>query len=120
MLLQKRIKIDTANISQGMYVIQLDCSWLTTPFVKRGFRISSEDEIVLLRKFCKFVYVDASQSAISEKDILKAHNDSGSIKDPFSRTQIRRRVPVSSGGGLRRFLTFFRRLPSNRQAGVVR
>jgi len=113
-LLQKRIKIDTANIAQGMYVAQLDCSWLTTPFIKRGFEISSEDEIDLLRKFCKHIYVDASQSTVSEKDILKAHRDSGMMADPFSRTQIRRIKTVSSGR-MRSFLAFMRRMSFRRQ-----
>jgi len=114
-LLQKRIKIDTANIAQGMYVAQLDCSWLTTPFIKRGFQISSEDEIGLLRKFCKHVYVDVSQSTVSETDILRAHNDSGSIGDPFSRSQVRRVKPASGKGGLRRFFTFFQRFSASHQ-----
>lgn len=113
-LQQKRIKIDTANIAQGMYVAQLDCSWLTTPFIKRGFRISSEDEIGLLRKFCKHVYVDVSQSAMPEQDILRAHHDSGSISDPFSRTQIRRRSPLP-GRGMRRFRAFMQRFLSGRR-----
>ncbi len=114
MLQQKRIKIDTANIVQGMYVAQLDCSWLTTPFIKRGFQIASEDEIGLLRKFCKHVYIDASQSTVSEKDILKAHHDSGSIEDPFSRSQIRRRVSIS-GKGMGRFRSFLQWILSARQ-----
>jgi len=114
-LLQKRIKIDTANIEQGMYVAQLDCSWLTTPFIKRGFRISSEDEIGLLRKFCKHVYVDASQSAVSEKDILKAHLDSGSISDPFSKTQIRRREPVR-GRSMQHLRAFMQRFSRGKTA----
>jgi len=113
-LQQKRIKIDTANIVQGMYVAQLDCSWLTTPFIKRGFQIASEDEIGLLRKFCKYVYIDASQSAVSEKDILNAHHDSGSLDDPFSRSQIRRRVSMS-GKGVGRFRTFLQWCSSRRQ-----
>lgn len=96
-MLQKRIKVDSANIVQGMYVAQLDRSWLETPFIKHGFQISSEDEIGLLRKFCKHVYVDVSQSATSERDILKAHHDSGTIDDPFSASQIRR-SRVASGG----------------------
>jgi hypothetical protein len=96
-LLQKRIKIDTANIMPGMYVAQLDCSWLTSPFIKRGFQVVTEDEIGLLRKFCKYVYVDASQSAVSENDILKAHHESGAIVDPFSQTQIRRRKSTPDG-----------------------
>ena len=97
-LQQRRIKVDTANIVQGMYVASLDCSWLTTPFVKRGFQISTNDEIELLRKFCKHVYVDASQSTVSEQDILNANRDSGSIDDPFSITQIRRKRPAGNNG----------------------
>lgn len=107
-LLQKRIKIDTANIAPGMYVAQLDCSWLTSPFIKRGFQIATEDEIGLLRKFCKYVYVDASQSAVSENDILKAHHESGTIVDPFSRTQVRRRKSTPDGR-LRTIRTFMQR-----------
>ena len=108
MLQQRRIRVDTANIVQGMYVAQLDCSWLTTPFVKRGFQIQSEDEIELLRKFCKHVYVDASQSAVSEQEILRANADSGEIDDPFSITQVRRRGRGKSAGkgGIRRLFGF--------------
>jgi len=113
-LLQKRVKIDTANIVQGMYVAQLDCSWLTTPFIKRGFQIVSEDEIGLLRKFCKHVYVDASQSTLSEQDILKAHQESASLDDPFSVTQIRRRPPAENSG-LQRFRSFMRRFAVRRK-----
>ena len=95
---QQRIKIDTANIAQGMYVAQLDCSWLTTPFIKRGFEVSSEDELGLLRKFCKHVYVDVTLSTVSEQAIMAAHHDSGTICDPFSRSQIRKREPKPAGG----------------------
>lgn len=114
-LQQKRIKIDTANIVQGMYVAQLDCSWLTTPFIKRGFEISSEDEVGLLRKFCKHVYVDASRSTVPEAEILKAHHDSGSLDDPFSRSQIRRREPKPEGG-MRKFRAFMKKLSLRNQA----
>lgn len=113
--MQKRIKVDTANIAQGMYVAQLDRSWLETPFIKRGFQIASEDEIGLLRKFCKHVYVDASQSTVSKQEILKAHQESGSIADPFSQTQVRRRV-TSPNRGVWRIRTFMRRFMFRRSA----
>ncbi len=114
-MLQKRIKVDTANIAEGMYVAQLDRSWLETPFIKRGFQISSADEIDLLRKFCKHIYVDVSQSTVPEKEILKAHQESGSITDPFSQTQIRRRAP-RQGKSMRRFRRFMQRFSSRRSA----
>lgn len=73
-----------------MFVAQLDCPWLVTPFIQRGFEVSDDNELELLRKFCKYVYVDASRSTVSEKDIKDAHKDSGSIADPFSQTGIQR------------------------------
>jgi HD-GYP domain-containing protein (c-di-GMP phosphodiesterase class II) len=114
-LQQKRIKIDTANIAQGMYVAQLDCSWLTTPFMKRGFEVSSDDELGLLRKFCKHVYVDVTRSSVSEQMIMSAHHDSGKICDPFSRSQIRKSEPKTADGK-GRFHAFFQRFSSGKKA----
>ena len=112
-LQQRRIKVDTANIVQGMYVAQLDCSWLTTPFVKRGFQIASDDEIELLRKFCKHVYVDVGQSTVSETQIMNANRDSGSLDDPFSITQIRHK-PGNVAQATGRFRRFVRKLTNGR------
>jgi HD-GYP domain-containing protein (c-di-GMP phosphodiesterase class II) len=79
---QKRIKVDIAFITQGMFVAQLDRSWLETPFVVRGFEIKEEHDIQLLRKFCKHVYVDTSRSSVPEKKILEAHGSV--VRDPFA------------------------------------
>jgi HD-GYP domain-containing protein (c-di-GMP phosphodiesterase class II) len=79
---QKRIKVDIAFITPGMFVAQLDRSWLETPFVTRGFEIKGEQEIHLLRKFCKHVYVDSSRSTVPEGQILEAHVSV--VKDPFA------------------------------------
>ena len=82
MLPQKRIKVDIAFITPGMFVAQLDRSWLETPFVSRGFEIKEEQEILLLRKFCKHVYVDSSRSSVPEGQILEAH--ASVVRDPFA------------------------------------
>jgi hypothetical protein len=79
---QKRIKVDIAFITPGMFIAQLDRSWLETPFVTRGFEISGEQEIQLLRKFCKHVYVDSSRSSVPEDQILEAHVSE--VRDPFA------------------------------------
>lgn len=88
---QKRIKIDIAFITPGMYVAQLDRSWLETPFAQRGFEIREEDQIQLLRKFCRHVYVDSSRSSVPERQILEAH--ASVIEDPFAQ-----RAPLRNGG----------------------
>ena len=67
----------------GMFVAQLDRSWLETPFIVRGFEISKENEIHLLRKFCKHVYVDLGLSLIPETEIVEVSAGANEFKDPF-------------------------------------
>jgi HD-GYP domain-containing protein (c-di-GMP phosphodiesterase class II) len=56
------VQIYAADLEPGMYVSALDRPWLETPFSVQGFRLESEDEVLRLQKYCKYVYVDASQS----------------------------------------------------------
>ena len=42
----------------GMYVVELDCSWLGTPFDFQGFELTSDDQIKSLKVYCKTVFVD--------------------------------------------------------------
>lgn len=44
----------------GMYVIELDCPWLDSPFLFQGFEITTEAEIVKLREHCNYVYIDTT------------------------------------------------------------
>lgn len=67
----KRQKIETANLEQGMYVAQLDRPWLETPFLFHGFEIQGDDELKLLRKFCRHVYIDVTRSRLPQERILR-------------------------------------------------
>ena len=109
-MLQKRIKVDTANIEMGMFVAQLDRSWLETPFIERGFVVSKLDEIALLRKFCTHVYIDVERSSLAEKKIWKAHHQSGAAGDPFTETFIKRRRELRSARQMHGFLGALRKL----------
>jgi len=73
----------------GMFVAQLDRSWLETPFIVRGFEISKDNEIELLRKFCKYVYVDLSRSSLPEAEIVEVSTSANEFKDPFVPAVIR-------------------------------
>ncbi|MDP2323178.1 MAG: HD-GYP domain-containing protein [Gammaproteobacteria bacterium] len=72
-MLQKRVKIDTADLECGMYVSQLDRPWLETPFLFQGFEIQDDKDLKLLRKTCKHVYVDATRGAAPREKVLHAH-----------------------------------------------
>jgi len=103
----------------GMFIAQLDRSWLETPFIERGFVVSKIDELALLRKFCTHVYVDVERSDLPEKQIWKAHSQSGSVTDPFTRTFIRKRRDQRSTRKVRGFLDVLRNLnPVRRAAGA--
>lgn len=80
-LSHKRIKVDIAFVLPGMYVAQLDRSWLESPFSAHGFKISSDNEMQLLRKFCKYIYVDVARSSVDQGKILDAH--ARKVSDPF-------------------------------------
>ena len=67
-----------------MFVAQLDRSWLETPFSSHGFEINDHEQIGLLRKFCKHVYVDTVRSSVPEAAILRAHESADADQDPFA------------------------------------
>lgn len=57
-----RNAVSTQDLRIGMFVADLDRSWLGTPFVLEGFLIKSPDDINTLRKYCQFVHIDHSRS----------------------------------------------------------
>ena len=50
-------KIPVQQLRLGMYVDELDCPWLETPFLFQGFPIHTQHELELLQKHCQNVYI---------------------------------------------------------------
>ncbi len=61
------IPIATDALQPGMYVAELDRSWLHSPFAGAGFAITGQEQIDELRQTCKYVYVDP---ALSEPSLM--------------------------------------------------
>ncbi|MFT6094470.1 MAG: HD-GYP domain-containing protein (c-di-GMP phosphodiesterase class II) [Pseudohongiellaceae bacterium] len=57
------VEIKTGDLLIGMFVYELDCSWAKTPFSPSGFHLKTADDIQMLTKFCKSVYIDISRGA---------------------------------------------------------
>ncbi len=55
-------KVEARELQIGMYVSELDRSWLETPFLFQGFKISSQGDINELARYCKFVLIDEDRS----------------------------------------------------------
>ena len=66
---QAEKKVSTLYLKQGMYISSLDRPWLDTPFLIQGFIIKSDDEILLLKKYCEHVYIDTDKGADTEQYI---------------------------------------------------
>ncbi len=62
----KKLMVESADLAIGMYVCELDRSWLDSPFLLQGFYIKDNDDIDTVRSICKHVFVDK----IIERDKL--------------------------------------------------
>ncbi len=59
---EKTLKISVSDLQPGMYVSELDRSWLETPYLFQDILISSRDDIDELARLCVYVYVDVKKS----------------------------------------------------------
>ncbi|BCG22104.1 metal-dependent phosphohydrolase [Pseudomonas tohonis] len=66
-----RIKVETAQLTIGMYVAELDRPWTDTNFLFQGFRIRQQQEIRLLQEVCNYVWVDARRSLGVQKQLTE-------------------------------------------------
>lgn len=62
---QKLIPVRSEALQPGLYVAELDRSWLHSSFPATGFLITSGTQVEQLRRLCRYVYVDPAQSEIS-------------------------------------------------------
>lgn len=59
---ERLVAVRCDQLQPGMYVAELDRSWLQTPFAGRGFLITAERQIKALQRACEYVYVDLERS----------------------------------------------------------
>jgi len=61
------LKLESKELALGMFVSELDRAWKDTPFPVGGFHLRNSDDIQLLGKMCKFVYIDINRGAVPRK-----------------------------------------------------
>lgn len=111
----KRQKVDVQDLVIGMYVAELDRPWLETPFLFQGFPIRSEDDIVELRRHCRYVHIDIEQSrglppGGGSPDTLAGaaqRRDTGQANPPVEGAQ--RRQQISFEGELQGAVQIYRK-----------
>ena len=59
-----RKPVAVADLQFGMYVAELDRPWTDTPFVFQGFVLQSPEQLEILKRYCKTVFVDCDRSEV--------------------------------------------------------
>jgi HD-GYP domain-containing protein (c-di-GMP phosphodiesterase class II) len=62
----KKVRVESADLSVGMFVCDLDRPWLDSPFLIQGFYIKDNLDVVTVSNVCDYVFVDK----IVERDQL--------------------------------------------------
>lgn len=79
------IPVHCEQLEHGMYVAELDRSWLHTPFEVRGFLITQDEQIDVLRRCCEYVYVDPNRcDSIAMLDLAALSEDAAEISTSHS------------------------------------
>ncbi|MFT5082437.1 MAG: HD-GYP domain-containing protein (c-di-GMP phosphodiesterase class II) [Lentisphaeria bacterium] len=68
-------KLSVGDLKVGMFITHLDRDWLETPFVIQGFYLYTQNDIELVQKYCRHVYVlGAGKSVLGpQKPTLPLH-----------------------------------------------
>jgi len=83
------VPVHCEQLELGMYVAELDRSWLHTPFETRGFLITQASQVDVLRRCCEYVYVDPNRSdAIAMPEFLTVADQPAAMPDAVSDEQV--------------------------------
>ncbi len=59
-------EIPVEQLAFGMFVSKLDRPWTETPFAFQGFVLQKDKQLEVLKKYCKYVFVDPEKAVVQE------------------------------------------------------
>src|SRR5271155_5525250 len=109
------IELATEHLKMGLYVCGLDRPWEETPFLFQGFILDSDEDLQMLRRLCKVVYVEVSDQLAEELKSVVRRKPGAAVRpqeapDPFEALSIditatMDRVPIKDSTPLETELT---------------
>jgi HD-GYP domain-containing protein (c-di-GMP phosphodiesterase class II) len=63
----ERKQVPVEQLQFGMYVAELDRPWTETPFTFQGFVLRTDEQLEVLKKHCKHVFVDPERTEAPER-----------------------------------------------------
>jgi len=70
----EKLYIPVNQLTLGMYIVELDRSWLDTPFLFQGFELKTPAQIQAVKNICDYVYIDATKTKIRKHPVLNNDN----------------------------------------------
>ncbi|MGB5325298.1 MAG: HD-GYP domain-containing protein [Pseudomonadales bacterium] len=61
----EKIRIPVGDLVLGMFVRELDCPWIDSPFLVHGFVVREQRQLEQLRELCKHVYIDITRDSLT-------------------------------------------------------
>ncbi len=94
----KRYRIAVQHLELGMFVVELDRPWIDTPFLMQDFPINTTQELLSVRQYCKYVYVDLelSRNGMAAAILAAAAASRVEVNIPL-RSESLRRAPGLAG-----------------------
>jgi putative nucleotidyltransferase with HDIG domain len=65
------VEVPAENLKVGIYVSRLDRPWTDAPFLFQGFVIENEEQVEILRRLCKVVHVEVTETEALELKTAK-------------------------------------------------
>lgn len=65
-MLKQLVEIPVEALRKGLYVANLDCPWIDSPFLFQGFEIESEEDLAQLKALCRTVCVEVTAEEADE------------------------------------------------------
>jgi HD-GYP domain-containing protein (c-di-GMP phosphodiesterase class II) len=97
----ERKQVPVGQLEFGMYVAELDRPWTDTPFMFQGFHLRTDQQLEVLKKFCKHVFVDIEKTELEDgsrpRSALPRFKIRGNTAYPETvnvETEVQRAAPV--------------------------
>lgn len=82
------IQLHVSQLKLGMYVSELDKSWLETPFAVQGIQLHSQKDIDSISEYATFVWIDPLKQAPHTMETLRTINPADSNHKTTSKLKL--------------------------------
>lgn len=95
----EKLYIPVSQLTLGMYIVELDRSWLDTPFMFQGFEIKNQAQLQAVKNICDYVYIDTTKTRVRRDPAVVAPNKQAQTNSANILGNIHNNTPPQRLGG---------------------